>query len=296
MGPKKANKFFVTVDIPAGLCYNWVNHNYPEANMELGEKLRQARLAAGLSQRQLCGDVITRNMLSQIEHGTARPSMATLQYLAERLGKSVSFFLEDSVSPNQALMTHARRAYAEGKFEEVRAILEGFTQPDDFFDREYRYLYALTTFQAARKAMDKGKILYARALLTDLQSLTQSLPELERQRVVLLGQVCETGLPELCRCLPDLDEELFLRARAAMEAGQFPRGMDLLRAMERRDTPRWQLLMGRLSLASCNYGEAAGHLKQAEQEYPRETAPLLEHCYRELGDYKQAYLYACKQR
>ena len=40
--------------------------------MELGEKIRQARLEAGLSQRALCGDVITRNMLSQIE--TALPS------------------------------------------------------------------------------------------------------------------------------------------------------------------------------------------------------------------------------
>ena len=32
--------------------------------MELGEKLRLARLEAGLSQRALCGDEITRNMLS----------------------------------------------------------------------------------------------------------------------------------------------------------------------------------------------------------------------------------------
>ena len=37
--------------------------------MELGEKLRQARLEAGLTQRQLCGDQITRNMLSLIENG-----------------------------------------------------------------------------------------------------------------------------------------------------------------------------------------------------------------------------------
>ena len=43
--------------------------------MELGEKLRLARLEAGMTQRQLCGDEITRNMLSQIENGTARPSM-----------------------------------------------------------------------------------------------------------------------------------------------------------------------------------------------------------------------------
>ena len=63
--------------------------------MELGQKLRLARQEAGLSQRQLCGEVITRNMLSQIENGSAKPSMETLRYLAGRLGKSVSFFLEE---------------------------------------------------------------------------------------------------------------------------------------------------------------------------------------------------------
>ena len=45
--------------------------------MELGEKLRLTRLEAGLSQRALCGDEITRNMLSRIENGAARPSMKT---------------------------------------------------------------------------------------------------------------------------------------------------------------------------------------------------------------------------
>ena len=47
--------------------------------MELGEKLRQARMEAGLSQRQLCGEEITRNMQALIENGTAKPSMKTLQ-------------------------------------------------------------------------------------------------------------------------------------------------------------------------------------------------------------------------
>ena len=77
--------------------------------MDFGEKLKQARLEAGLSQRQLCGDVITRNMLSQIESGKARPSMATLQYLAGKLGKPVGYFLEEDIvlSPNIALMEQA---------------------------------------------------------------------------------------------------------------------------------------------------------------------------------------------
>ncbi|WP_353959843.1 helix-turn-helix domain-containing protein, partial [Klebsiella pneumoniae] len=59
--------------------------------MALGELLKQARLEKGLSQRQLCGEEITRNMLSQIENGSAKPSMATLSYLAGRLGKPVSY-------------------------------------------------------------------------------------------------------------------------------------------------------------------------------------------------------------
>ena len=78
--------------------------------MTLGEKIKQARLEAGLSQRQLCGEEVTRNMLSQIENGSAKPSMATLSYFATRLGKSVSFFLEEEAvcSPNQEIMTAAR--------------------------------------------------------------------------------------------------------------------------------------------------------------------------------------------
>ena len=81
--------------------------------MELGEKLRQARQDAGLSQRQLCGDTITRNMLSLIEHGTAKPSMETLKLLAARLGKPVSYFLDEEAltSPNHSVMESASRLY-----------------------------------------------------------------------------------------------------------------------------------------------------------------------------------------
>ena len=74
--------------------------------MELGEKLRMARVEAGMSQRQLCGEEITRNMLSQIENGTAQPSVATLRFLAGRLGKPMGYFLEEEAvtSSNSAVM------------------------------------------------------------------------------------------------------------------------------------------------------------------------------------------------
>ncbi|MDU7338388.1 MAG: helix-turn-helix transcriptional regulator [Clostridium sp.] len=52
---------------------------------KLGRKIREARLAKRLTQSEVVGDFITRNMLSQIESGTATPSMKTLEYLSEVL-------------------------------------------------------------------------------------------------------------------------------------------------------------------------------------------------------------------
>ena len=111
--------------------------------MELGEKLRQARLEAGLSQRQLCGEDITRNMLSQIEHGSAKPSMKTLQVLASRLGKTVSYFLEEDavVSPNQHLILEARQQFDDRDYSAALEILSQYRGPDTVFDREKALLW-----------------------------------------------------------------------------------------------------------------------------------------------------------
>ena len=124
--------------------------------MTLGEKLRQARLEAGLSQRQLCGEAITRNMLSQIENGSARPSVATLQYLAQRLGKPVGYFLQEeaTLSPNLPVMTAARRAYKHRDYAGVLRELELYGGPDPVFDPEKQYLQALSALALAESVLD----------------------------------------------------------------------------------------------------------------------------------------------
>ena len=123
--------------------------------MELGEKIRQARLEAGLSQRALCGDVITRNMLSQIENGSAKPSMATLQHLAKGLGKPVGFFLEEQsvLSPNPQIMLDARQAYAVKDHTGVLSLLEYYQGPDPLFDEEKHYLWALSSLALAENQL-----------------------------------------------------------------------------------------------------------------------------------------------
>ncbi|HEY7737312.1 MAG TPA: helix-turn-helix domain-containing protein [Candidatus Limnocylindrales bacterium] len=61
----------------------------------IGERIRKARLAAGLTQQQLAGDRYTKAYISALENGIARPSMVALDYLAPRLGTTAAEILAD---------------------------------------------------------------------------------------------------------------------------------------------------------------------------------------------------------
>jgi tetratricopeptide (TPR) repeat protein len=61
----------------------------------IGGRLRTARLAAHMTQAQLAGDRYTKAYISALEKGSARPSMAALAYLSERLGLAPTHFLDD---------------------------------------------------------------------------------------------------------------------------------------------------------------------------------------------------------
>lgn len=270
--------------------------------MELGEKLFLARQEAGLSQRQLCEGIVTRNMLSQIEHGTAKPSMDTLRALSVRLGKPLSWFLEEDAlsSPNQTAMEQARLAWQAQDHPALQTALAQYRSPDPVFDEEKNLLAVHSLLGLAQKALSGGMKPYARELLDQAHALGAHTlyytPELERERLLLLAQAEPRQRQDICAALPSLDKELLLRAEAALEKGDAPRALALLDAMEKRDAPQWQLLRGQAATEMGNYSEAAHFLHHAEDAFPRETARLLEVCYRELEDYKQAYFYACKQK
>lgn len=261
--------------------------------MDLGKRIRQARLEAGLSQRQLCAGQITRNMLSLIESGSARPSMETLGYIAKQLGKPVGYFLgETSGSANGELMTFLRQAPAE----EILRRLPEYCAPDDVYDRERYFLEAMACLELAEKAYAEEKLAYCHSLLEQGKRAGEKTPfytaETERARLLLCYR-CKKGSPaELKNALPDWEEEVLLRAEAAL-----PENPDECIALLRllKDSPKQQYLLGEAYLQKKDYRQAAVFYEQAtawgQQVYSR-----LELCYRELSDYEKAYFYACKQR
>lgn len=258
--------------------------------MELGQRIRQARLEAGLSQRQLCEELITRNMLSQIENGSAKPSMDTLRALAARLGKSASYFLDEQQSklPNQEVIERARQASGIEKLQ----ILKEYCAPDPLFDPERWLMEALTCLELAQQAIADEKIAYARNLLERVKAAGEKTPYYTQsaQRQYLL--LCYgAGLP--VQEFPNEDPALLLLAANAMEQKDPQTAGRYLDAVAVQ-APKWHFMRAAAWEAQEDYDRAICHYLQAEDTAQAHGA--LERCYLAKGDYKQAYFYACKRR
>ena len=269
--------------------------------MNLGEKLRSARLEKGLSQRQLCGSQISRNMLSLIENGGAKPSMDTLRYLAQALEKPVSYFLDDNAitSPNRQVMAAARTFYAANDPGQALKALEAYCAPDEVFDYEYALLKTLSCLCFAQQAMDAGKSAYAEALLEQARTAALATPYLTEtllERIALLASSLQrANAAALAGDLTDSAPMLLLRAHAAFEKSAYGRCLTLLDAME-RSCDEAALLRGDALMAIDRFSEAAESYLSVSADNAPQAYAKLEQCYRMLGNYEKAYFYACIQR
>ena len=120
---------------------------------ELGRRIKELRLARKLTQSEVVGNFITRNMLSQIESGAATPSMKTLEYLARKLGAPVSQLLD---SPNDVSsvenLLKAKKAFAQENYELSLSLA---AQLDDSFIDEANTILARSYLSLARKFLEE---------------------------------------------------------------------------------------------------------------------------------------------
>lgn len=57
------------------------------------DRVREARVAAGLSLGDLAGDDVSRTFIHFVEKGRSRPSRRVLELIAQRTGKPLGYFL-----------------------------------------------------------------------------------------------------------------------------------------------------------------------------------------------------------
>src|SRR5947209_15418814 len=88
-----------------------------QVGLRLGDRLRQLRVSAGMTQTELAGDRFSKEYVSQIERGKTRPTRETIEWLAHRLGVDAGF-LANGISADERGRVDAALARAE-------ALLEG---------------------------------------------------------------------------------------------------------------------------------------------------------------------------
>lgn len=126
--------------------------------MNIGNKIKNLRLAKKLTQQDLAGDLITRNMLSRIENGFALPSVPTLLYLSEKLSVPSGYLLADDeenfIYKKLMMMPDILRAFKAGDWHICIDLCVNLDGCDD----EIAYLKTLCIYNEAKDLFVLGEL------------------------------------------------------------------------------------------------------------------------------------------
>ncbi len=126
-----------------------------------GRKIRLLRLELRLSQSDLAGSDMTRAFISQLETGKALPSLRTLSIIAKRLGRPLSYFLDDTdcITTGATELENSLQSYELGKYCDAtqsakRAISDLVSSEDP--DLLFQARIALAKSTIAEKAYEQA--------------------------------------------------------------------------------------------------------------------------------------------
>ena len=284
--------------------------------MTLGQKIRRTRQEKGLTQREVVGDRITRNMLSQIENDLATPSVGTLEYLASVLGVKVSWLMEESgESGDSDILSQARTLLRRGQWTACRELLEqaGETENDEALLMAATAAWHEAEYFLQMEQLEQAQAMAQAALARNRAGLYSS-PEIEISAAAILAR-SRTALRQNAEEAVEQYRTLYLEKQLTVGyhllMARYNLEQEHIQAAEReiwsiadlpeKDRGEYLILRGRIAIKKEQYENAALYLKQAEAlpELPRilrrELMQSLEICCRERGEYKLAYEYATMQ-
>ncbi|HEX3686086.1 MAG TPA: tetratricopeptide repeat protein [Gaiellaceae bacterium] len=193
----------------------------------LGERVRQLRVAAGLTQTDLAGDRFSKEYVSQIERGKTRPTRETVEWLAGKLGVDAAF-LEKGVSADERSRVEAMLARAEAlanshQYDEAIEELENSRTAVLATGAVELEARAIQTEAWAR--MERGEIRPALDLLERCRTLTEGpgFSDVDRAQVLFRMGSCRYHLSSIASAVG-----LFSEALKLCESSQLP--CDLLRS------------------------------------------------------------------
>ena len=287
--------------------------------MNIGKRIRELRISKLMTQADLAGDRITRNMLSCIENGSANPSLSTIVYIAGRLGVPAGFLLaeqgDEMAYRKMSNLSNIKKAYTTGDVQSCRSLcLSGCPEPDD----EISLLLSNCDAEIAVEEFWSGRLRSSCRFFDEALSYAErtiySTDAIEAEIRVyfrFMERISHTLYSDL------LDEEKTLTVTSNTILSQY---VDALYALDNADTTVAQQfveqlaesaensffkahLQNKLLIAEGNYKQAQKVLQQLLQDsnLPLNKIELytvledLEICCRENEDYKSAYRFASEK-
>jgi tetratricopeptide (TPR) repeat protein len=195
-----------------------------QVGLRLGERLRQLRVAASMTQTDLAGDRFSKEYVSQIERGKTRPTRETIDWLAERLGVDASF-LANGVSADERGRVDAALARAEALLEARRndeALEEFDSIRSAVLATGMQELESRALSGEATVRMRRGEVREAIALLERARALCEgtSFSDIERADVLFRLGVARYKLNSIQTAIGLFDEALKLAERSGIPSDQ----------------------------------------------------------------------------
>src|SRR5258706_4934940 len=194
------------------------------SGLRLGERLRQLRVAAGLTQSDLAGERFSKEYVSQIERGKTRPTRETVEWLAARLGVD-SGFLANGVATDE-------RGRLEGALARAETLIEALKNEEAAAEFESLVPAARATgvaelavralVGAGRTQMRMGELRQGLELVNEARGLVEAgtFSDLERAEVLYALGVCRYQLNSVQTAIGLLNESLSLAERSGMPSDQ----------------------------------------------------------------------------
>ncbi|HET7647870.1 MAG TPA: tetratricopeptide repeat protein [Gaiellaceae bacterium] len=190
----------------------------------LGERVRQLRVAAGLTQTDLAGDRVSKEYISQIERGKTRPTTETVEWLALRLGVDAGF-LASGVSADERAKAEAILARADALSQEHR-----FAEAVEEYTRALPAVLGTGAAELRVRALNgeamaraqSGDVKAALELLAESRGLveSESFTDVDRADVLYRLGVCRYKLSSISTAVALFGEALALAERSGLPADE----------------------------------------------------------------------------
>ena len=197
------------------------------AALRLGERLRQLRIGAGLTQSELAGDRFSKEYVSQIERGKTRPTGETIAWLASRLDVDAGY-LANGVSTDErgrveATLTRAEALVEAHRYEE--AVAEFEQAGPAVAATGAAELEARTLSGEAWARMQQGELRDALELLARARTIVEGeqFSHLDRAEILYRLGVCRYKLSSISTAIG-----LFNEAYSLADSSELP--SDILRS------------------------------------------------------------------